>query len=1104
MIKDLRYKGFSLVEVMILFTLLSVIMAASMTMISKKSSAVPPKVSHGMYRCIYTSDGVIEEEYNSTDRLYPTRSVSGNQCTFRVPKAAMYKIDMYSAGSGGTEYAEINSSVEPNSNDVIYSLDNLTPEYVNAQTGQLFIPTDIEFFEMLNGKYVVGSVFSGDAGSGGGVYVTYPSVADVSCLSPEHQSLKDTDTSDLEAQLEIVRNFKKEDMYPIIYMYNDRSSWPNPTMIRVAVPYGEDSAMVYTPEVPWFYTELRSYDALLVYYQTLDGPEDYNYVSHNAMDHAFDYLGEVLIDTCKPHSSRPDGCASIAGPMFTGDNLMYGSHYFGNQSYVHSAENRVAEVYKDMNWFYDFDDEAVYDEYNNINNNVYSHRLYYEQYHPSNTPICTFSWNFTETIFNPKRAYSCSLRLAPLLDQIMDETKLITMWDLERQIKEAGYTDLMDVPEFAALYNNQSVVNDKVKSQIRDYCKMEFKPIYQSLGIFNNNTKIDEEIQYGKKRVISTLGGNEGLGKLSTKIYKLSSTGRYSILGGGSFMSYASKVKENQLTPVYCDKNMNNCSTEPPNSDCPAFWNFFSQANVGCVKKGTDSNLAGSLNYNSLSTTITQNDVKIAHYSPSNNDDFGPAITNGRYVITEDGKAPEKIPAWKADALTKIPAVSALPEGGKAPKVHIKLNYDAYNRTSACDFTYWTCPKTEEYVANAYIYELADQVQATFSSTLDGVQTNEIPWWAISKYYDVYFKAHVSNNGVIFNKNVADTAMIDSIGTSSNATASEASDSNYKVISSDGVTHDTPVDSLNPSTFPMFQEPYIKAKSWKWKKEYALGGHGNEGKFISLTATDLGTSCTMKVPAPGEVYRRGVDDPFVLNESLSASITCRNNRGQVVFDHTLEGNGYNESILSGSEFVEPNTYTWMPNINEDGGVWEVRLVNNPDRPNWRPTSVLSVLINKYFRLNNGDYDIKSRYGIGAPGSGTRLDDYCLVRKGKYQREMYYKIKYNDSTDNITSRRNSSKTGCNYLLEGDPECELSSTYNYPISYLNERDVKIEGSEKSVSRDGNYKGYNCYGENAGTPGATDGRWILQSDTPAVQSGLFDIHADQGGGGAIVISW
>ena len=165
-------KGFSLVEVMLLFTVLAVFMAASMPVMTKKIKAVPKKAAHGVYRCVYDSSanggrGALREYLYSSNKAIKN-GVIVNSCSFNVPTAAMYKVDLYSAGAGGTRYGRLISR----RNDDRYADRNMTGMNTTSYRGTgtdvapLREPEDKELV-MFDGMELIHSILTGDAGNGG-------------------------------------------------------------------------------------------------------------------------------------------------------------------------------------------------------------------------------------------------------------------------------------------------------------------------------------------------------------------------------------------------------------------------------------------------------------------------------------------------------------------------------------------------------------------------------------------------------------------------------------------------------------------------------------------------------------------------------------------------------------------------------------------------------------------------------------------------------------------------------------------------------------------------------------------------------------------------
>ncbi len=92
--------GFTLVELMVFFIFISIVLAASTPIITKRVKNIPIKIHHGKYIC---TPGY-QAYYNST-RLVSEEHVA--ECTFKAPKrASLYKIEMIGGGAGGFDYSK--------------------------------------------------------------------------------------------------------------------------------------------------------------------------------------------------------------------------------------------------------------------------------------------------------------------------------------------------------------------------------------------------------------------------------------------------------------------------------------------------------------------------------------------------------------------------------------------------------------------------------------------------------------------------------------------------------------------------------------------------------------------------------------------------------------------------------------------------------------------------------------------------------------------------------------------------------------------------------------------------------------------------------------
>ena len=169
-------KGFSLIEVMLLFVVLAVVMAASVPVITRKTPQTPIGVQHGMYRCYVDNNGqTIEETYSANSLVNVRKNIS--ECTFKVPQsAALYQIDLFSAGSGGYNYAAIKSE----KNDERKSKYTLANGYQNEK-GSPVVPTDRELMNAFGGLKVIKSVQTPVATGGGNVDGHFHKVKNTGC-----------------------------------------------------------------------------------------------------------------------------------------------------------------------------------------------------------------------------------------------------------------------------------------------------------------------------------------------------------------------------------------------------------------------------------------------------------------------------------------------------------------------------------------------------------------------------------------------------------------------------------------------------------------------------------------------------------------------------------------------------------------------------------------------------------------------------------------------------------------------------------------------------------------------------------------------------------
>lgn len=93
--------GFTLVELMVFFIFISIILAASTPIITKRIKSIPLKVNHGKFICYRDGNGnYVQRTFNAAKEVGEAKTV--DSCSFKPPKRAiLYKIELIGSGAGG-------------------------------------------------------------------------------------------------------------------------------------------------------------------------------------------------------------------------------------------------------------------------------------------------------------------------------------------------------------------------------------------------------------------------------------------------------------------------------------------------------------------------------------------------------------------------------------------------------------------------------------------------------------------------------------------------------------------------------------------------------------------------------------------------------------------------------------------------------------------------------------------------------------------------------------------------------------------------------------------------------------------------------------------
>ena len=110
--------GFTLVELMVFFLFISILIAASTPLITKRIKSVPSRTYHGKFLCYRDNMGQLHGDYYNAagKKVKEAPVVSADSIIFEPPKrAAVFKVEMVGAGAGGYNYTN--------------SIDDRTPRY---------------------------------------------------------------------------------------------------------------------------------------------------------------------------------------------------------------------------------------------------------------------------------------------------------------------------------------------------------------------------------------------------------------------------------------------------------------------------------------------------------------------------------------------------------------------------------------------------------------------------------------------------------------------------------------------------------------------------------------------------------------------------------------------------------------------------------------------------------------------------------------------------------------------------------------------------------------------------------------------------------------
>ena len=170
--KNLK-SGFTLIELMAFFIFISLLIAASTPIITKRVRDLPKKINHGMHICYRDEGGGLVEKYYNASQEVPGGGPV-DSCRFDAPKsAALFKIDIIGAGAGGYNFHNVTSEDDDRSGT--YKLDGTT------SGSDTLVPSDEQLRQLMDGQIIRTTAYTGKGGNGSGLNYSYVDPEAIQC-----------------------------------------------------------------------------------------------------------------------------------------------------------------------------------------------------------------------------------------------------------------------------------------------------------------------------------------------------------------------------------------------------------------------------------------------------------------------------------------------------------------------------------------------------------------------------------------------------------------------------------------------------------------------------------------------------------------------------------------------------------------------------------------------------------------------------------------------------------------------------------------------------------------------------------------------------------
>ena len=1133
-------KGFSLVEVMILFTVLAVVLAAALPAVTRRSHPIPNKINHGVYRCINV-DGVLRQElYTGTQQVAVERV---NRCTFRVPEAALYKVDLYSAGAGGTLGAVVTAQLDDTRSATFsaggdYSTVQMPEDFENPpfeRRVQTALPASLSSSDIMHffqNERVIRSHGTGNAGNGGNAsFSSYRSPKNSRCAgmieSTEAQHRRHIE--DTEAYND------KSEKYSDYLRQRDKQIDDNGKLSGEYEKLEKDAKG--KKDLKSEYANLiEAFEKVISDITKFNGSgSQYGKLREDLTIHVDQGVGlEInlaaywnVVDPAVMYAKAP----KKANAMIDQADSLRKKQYLSDQDDVKKCVAQKREDYikekiasARTKYIKDNVDETGKTAEQILAEKQSAGSTFDSDYDRIQQISTTAGNDFdqAEKQSNPPACTQCQDDLGITLSDYNDDTtkaknpyriydymnnSLVNKEGVNNCDYQKGYTSKYQSAERLTAYlrNNSTCVTDSDRAE----------ELYYSSGSIDGVRVNVNTRDYG---YALTGDGIVGLYKRA-ELLKDQATKKWKELDDEETKqgkSFEEQEEEAKARKEAYDKKKDTAVKERTAEEerlteiakeSEALWRDLLAGDFISILDNNYGFTDASV-FDTEGNTLRQME-QYCREVYSNNGEFSDQVIQGTASDSQSGglggqgrRLRLTYPIRFSREATLEQQISYLQDVSRNVRVQFCAAADANGNATDCANNDITMDLTGTNKTNKIYESDKDNLRTDFR--LENIRRIFMTGRgqdlaAKSRPFVAYNIPIIQNGRVLPGRPLTLVSILPTGGEQANMWVNETQNGTYQdvVIPADmtnpsdiaarifstnyayrvettdsengdpvvflpnitqvfdqtlGTTFTLDGDLQGPANAtinnPLSQEPRVTLNANLWTKTYTLGLDGNGGRNVSFMVANLGSRCQFDVPNPGEIFVWGSGQSIrTLEEALTLRMTCSNRDGNVVLERELRGGTYRPQIVR----LEGARFHWYRNM---GAQTFEHQHTTPEQ--WRPSSIWARAYNDWMGGFNA-YDLNA-FRVGAPGHGTVMTDSCTAPQG---------------TLTLTGQRLIS------ISDGD---SIPQDYTTPIVY---------------NFDGMQDGVECYGHREGDEEQV--RFEVEEGDR-----FFDIEAEEGGGGAVVITW